>query len=127
MLGEGGCGQVCQVRHKLDNRVYALKKVRLHVKFDPDCEDCPQILNHPAMKEISAISKLNHKNIVGYKGCWIEAEELDSDRLRKIYNKLEQRTCRNNDSGETIEECEMDDPELALDDAMQMEVERKAF
>lgn len=79
------------------------------------------------MKEISAISKLNHKNIVGYKGCWIEAEELDSDRLRKIYNKLEQRTCRNNDSGETIEECEMDDPELALDDAMQMEVERKAF
>jgi translation initiation factor 2-alpha kinase 4 len=25
------------------------------------------------MKEIEAISKLNHKNIVGYKGCWVEA------------------------------------------------------
>ena len=33
------------------------------------------VLSHPAMKEIGAISRLNHDNIVGYKGCWVEAEE----------------------------------------------------
>lgn len=37
-LGEGGCGTVSQVRHKLDNRIYALKKVPLHTEFDPNCE-----------------------------------------------------------------------------------------
>jgi hypothetical protein len=36
------------------------------------------------MKEIEAISKLNHKNIVGYKGCWVEAQEPDLDRLKRI-------------------------------------------
>ena len=50
VLGEGGCGIVSKVRHKLDNRIYALKKVRMHVKFDPNTH-CP-ILSHPAMKEI---------------------------------------------------------------------------
>ncbi len=33
------------------------------------------------MKEIQAISNLAHKNIVGYKGCWVEAADLDSSRL----------------------------------------------
>jgi serine/threonine protein kinase len=37
-LGSGGCGSVSKVRHKLDNRIYALKKVSLHVMFNPDCE-----------------------------------------------------------------------------------------
>lgn len=36
------------------------------------------------MKEIQAISKLYHKNIVGYKGCWVEAGEPETDRLKRI-------------------------------------------
>ena len=71
-LGAGGYGTVSKVRHKLDSRVYALKKVNLHIKFA--AEEQKSILNHPAMKEIQAISKLAHKNIVGYKGCWVEAQ-----------------------------------------------------
>jgi hypothetical protein len=38
------------VKHKLDDRIYALKKVKLHALFDPNCEK--PILQHPAMKEI---------------------------------------------------------------------------
>lgn len=43
------------------------------------------------MKEISAISKLSHKNIVGYKGCWIEAEEPNSDRISKVLKKIQRK------------------------------------
>lgn len=50
VLGQGACGTVSQVRHKLDNRIYALKKIPLHTEFDPDCQE--PILQHPAMKEI---------------------------------------------------------------------------
>lgn len=70
-LGEGGCGKVTKVKHKLDGRNYALKTIAMHLKFDQ--EEQPLIAQHPAMKEIQAISKLSHKNIVGYYGCWIEA------------------------------------------------------
>jgi hypothetical protein len=51
----------------------------LHTKFEKNCEK--QILEHPAMKEIQAISKLAHKNIVGYKGCWIEVDVPDFNNL----------------------------------------------
>jgi hypothetical protein len=36
------------------------------------------------MKEIEAIAKLYHKNIVGYKGCWVEADDPNLDRIDKI-------------------------------------------
>lgn len=45
------------------------------------------LLSHPAMKEIEAISKLSHENIVGYKGCWVESEEPDLNRIDRIQQK----------------------------------------
>ena len=74
------------MRNKIDNRIYALKKVPMHVRFDPDING-PN-LQHTAMKEIEAISKLNHENIVGYKGCWVEAEKVDLNRLEKILSQI---------------------------------------
>lgn len=49
------------------------------------------MLSHTAMKEIEAISKLCHNNIVGYKGCWVEAEEPNRQRLDKIICKVLKR------------------------------------
>ena len=49
------------------------------------------VMGHPAMKEINAISKLSHKNIVGYKGCWVEAEEPKGTIIQKVLNKLKRR------------------------------------
>ena len=40
------------------------------------------------MREIQAISKLAHKNIVGYQGCWVEAEQPDTERVAKILSRL---------------------------------------
>ena len=64
------------------------------------------------MKEIRAISKLSHKNIVRYKGCWIEAEIPDTARLSKIMKKIQKRTRSNQD--EEIEEDDLDDPEFVM-------------
>jgi uncharacterized protein YaeQ len=44
------------------------------------------------MKEIQAISKLSHKNIVGYKSCWIEADEPDEERLDRICEKIKRKS-----------------------------------
>ncbi len=46
-------------------------------------------MSHIVMKEISAISKLSHKNIVGYKGCWVEAEEPPTERVEKVLKKIQ--------------------------------------
>ena len=50
-LGSGGCGTVSLIKHKLDKRLYALKKVKLHTEFDLKSEENP-LRQHPAMKEI---------------------------------------------------------------------------
>lgn len=86
-LGEGAFGEVSKVKHKLDGRIYALKTIKMHIEFNSDCEK--HIAEHTAMKEINAISKLSHKNIVGYKGCWVEADEPNEDIVRKLNAKLQ--------------------------------------
>ena len=43
------------------------------------------------MKEIEAISRLDHANIVAYKGCWVETCDLNQERLKKIALKIEAR------------------------------------
>jgi serine/threonine protein kinase len=91
-LGEGGNGAVFKEKHKLDGKIYAVKIVKVHVPYDASSNAVGDyVLAHPAMKEISAISKLNHKNIVGYKGCWVEAEVPTQDRLDKVVKKIKRR------------------------------------
>lgn len=111
-----------QVRHKLDQKIYALKKVALHVRFDED-SDCP-ITQHPAMKEIEAISKLQHKNIVGYRGCWIESEDVDTEELNRILRRLNRNKPR---FGNSIEESDSDDPEFRKFQEINQEQEDRAF
>ena len=62
----------------------------MHLQFDPsERPDARKraLLSHPAMKEIEAISKLSHKNIVGYKGCWVEAGHPNATRINRIQAK----------------------------------------
>ena len=35
-LGSGGCGTVFLIKHKLDKRLYALKKIKVHTAYDPE-------------------------------------------------------------------------------------------
>ena len=75
-------------QHKLDGKIYAVKVVRMYVPCQMEITVGDLLMSHPAMKEIAAISKLCHKNIVGYKGCWVEAEEPPPERIKKIMKKL---------------------------------------
>ena len=99
LLGEGGFGQVYKVKHKLDGQIYALKKILIHVKFDPNQSREARwkgLLSNPAMKEIEAISKLSHKNIVGYKGCWVEGGDPKTEMIDRIMAKQYKRRLRTN-------------------------------
>jgi hypothetical protein len=76
------------------------------------------------MKEIEAMTKLSHENIVGYKGCWVEADEPDCDRLNKIALKLKKRKGRQVVSiGEGIDESSGDDSQFALNAELENEFE----
>lgn len=62
------------------------------------------------MKEIQAISKLAHKNIVGYKGCWVEADEPNIDCLKKINSKIRKQAGKI--GIDPVEESDADDSEI---------------
>uniref|UniRef100_A0A8C1AJ18 Protein kinase containing Z-DNA binding domains n=1 Tax=Cyprinus carpio carpio TaxID=630221 RepID=A0A8C1AJ18_CYPCA len=54
-LGDGGYGCVYKVKHKIDGKIYALKKV---------------ILTRKADSEVKALAQLEHPNIVRYITSW---------------------------------------------------------
>ena len=82
ILGQGGFGKVFEVRHKLDQHTYALKKIRIHLSVDED------IKSHLVYREIQAMPMLNHKNIVRYFSCWVEAVEPSKVALAHSLSEL---------------------------------------
>ncbi|KAJ1652233.1 eukaryotic translation initiation factor 2-alpha kinase [Dispira simplex] len=63
-LGKGGYGEVVKARNKLDNRFYAVKKIKL----DPrDVE-----MNRKILREVSTLSRLHHEFVVRYYTTWYE-------------------------------------------------------
>ncbi|TFK91310.1 Serine/threonine-protein kinase [Polyporus arcularius HHB13444] len=64
ILGRGGFGQVVKARNKIDNRIYAVKKVKLR-----------DVGNDKIFREVSALSRLNHRFIVRYYTTWVETSD----------------------------------------------------
>lgn len=60
-LGKGGFGSVVQAKNKIDNHVYAVKKIPLRKR------DNPKLL-----REVLALSRLHHEFVVRYFTAWIE-------------------------------------------------------
>ncbi|XP_038069865.1 eukaryotic translation initiation factor 2-alpha kinase 1-like [Patiria miniata] len=74
LLGKGGFGKVykCpQVRSKLDQRLYAIKKIKLK---PTNIEKSLKLV-----KEVQLLASLKHANVVGYNTSWIEAEQASSN------------------------------------------------
>jgi len=63
-LARGGFGAVYKVRHKLDNALYAMKKILLKYW---DSQLCGKIL-----REVTTLARLSHPNVVAYKTAWLE-------------------------------------------------------
>lgn len=57
-VGKGGFGEVYKVVHKIENTVYAIKKVYLPLKVNED------IRNHKYFREVMSMTKFNHKNVI---------------------------------------------------------------
>lgn len=63
-LGRGGFGEVVKAKHKLENQVYAIKKIK---------QNSASALAG-VLSEIVMLSKLNHPNVVRYFTAWTETE-----------------------------------------------------
>ncbi|XP_060895373.1 interferon-induced, double-stranded RNA-activated protein kinase [Labrus mixtus] len=63
-LGKGGFGRVFKARQILLDKYYAVKVVRCKEK---------------ALREVAALSDLNHSNIVRYYTCWLEDSGYQGD------------------------------------------------
>jgi len=75
-LGKGGFGSVFKCFNKIDQNLYAIKKVPIRNLND---EKSNYYLN-----EVRHLSMLNHKNIVRYYTTWIEFDNIVEDDEVKI-------------------------------------------
>lgn len=88
LIAHGGFGEVCQAKNKLDQKVYAIKKVKL-VESQPDI--CQRTL-----REVNVFSNLNHPNVVRYHSSWLEYgftefTSLDNEDVTDGLNSSENR------------------------------------
>ncbi|XP_066152820.1 eukaryotic translation initiation factor 2-alpha kinase [Euwallacea fornicatus] len=66
-LGKGGFGVVFQVKHRHDDCDYAIKRITLPNKEKSRTR---------VMREVKALAKLEHKNIIRYFSSWVEHPPL---------------------------------------------------
>ncbi|KAG8504806.1 Interferon-induced, double-stranded RNA-activated protein kinase [Galemys pyrenaicus] len=64
-VGSGGYSQVFKARHKIDDKICVIKRVKYH--------------NHVAEREVKALAKLDHPNIVRYHDCWV-GDDYDPEK-----------------------------------------------
>ncbi|KAG7189624.1 hypothetical protein KM043_017306 [Ampulex compressa] len=79
-LGKGGYGVVFEAKNKIDDCNYAIKRIAL-----PNSQDSRERV----MREVKALAKLDHHNIVRYFNAWLECppvgwqEEHDQQWINK--------------------------------------------
>lgn len=89
-IGKGSFGSVHKVRRKLDNCIYALKKVRLAKLNSKEKSN--------AINEVRLLASINHPNIVSYKESFYDGDKQilcivmefadNGDLEEKILNKI---------------------------------------
>ena len=80
-LGEGSFGVIDKVYHKLDNKIYAIKKIPFSNKIDKTTFESK-------LKEVRSLATLSHKNILRYHSSWMEyhywEENFEGDSSNSI-------------------------------------------
>lgn len=82
-LGKGAFGSVVKARNKIDGRIYAVKKVRLS----------PGRHDEKIMREVNALSRLNHRFIVRYYTTWIEVNDAPMSTTASDDSSAESSYC----------------------------------
>ncbi|GBM42936.1 Eukaryotic translation initiation factor 2-alpha kinase 3 [Araneus ventricosus] len=67
ILGKGGFGVVMEVKNKIDDCEYAVKRIRIKT------EKYNELGYGSVMREVKALAKLDHPGIVRYFNSWIES------------------------------------------------------
>ncbi|XP_076064689.1 eukaryotic translation initiation factor 2 alpha kinase Gcn2 [Oratosquilla oratoria] len=70
-LGRGGFGHVFKVRNKVDDRIYALKRIPMYQQSES--------VRRKITREVKLLSSLNHENVVRYYTSWMETLTQDAD------------------------------------------------
>ncbi|KAI8850311.1 kinase-like domain-containing protein, partial [Chytridium lagenaria] len=89
-LGKGGFGSVVKARNIVDNRYYAVKKIKVNSKKDNASN---------LLREVQTLSRLHHPNIVRYYQAWYERRgSHNSDDTARGYRLLfiQMEFCENN-------------------------------
>lgn len=66
-----------QVRNKLDDCLYAIKRIKL--------TQTNIAVNKKIMREVKLLSSLNHENVVRYYNSWLE--NLETEEIRRHESK----------------------------------------
>lgn len=76
VLGKGGYGTVFHVKHKLDGRPYAVKKIPLGPNRLRRLQEKGQSEMDNILLELRTLARLDHPNVVRYYSGWIEYASL---------------------------------------------------
>ena len=78
VLGRGGYGVVYHVRHRLDNQVYAVKKVPISTARLHRIQKRGETEVEEVLRELRTLASLDHPNIVRYFNGWVEWVDGDA-------------------------------------------------
>ena len=86
-IGRGSFGTIYQVRHKLDGRIYALKRVKLSNFNSETTKSVKNVTSsipddNEVIREVQMLSRMQHVNVVRYYGAWVERHDdafIESD------------------------------------------------
>lgn len=79
-IGKGGYGKVFRVVNHLDGQQYAIKKITLSAKRLRKLRDGAGNELEELLREIRALARLEHLNVVRYFGGWIEQSSVPVTR-----------------------------------------------
>lgn len=68
-IGAGAFGSVLKVRNKLDNNLYAIKKIKMK-RLSPESK---------VLREVTTLAKLDHPNVIRYHAAWLEYSRHSSE------------------------------------------------
>lgn len=71
------CHTSSQVRNKVDDRIYALKRIQL--------DQQSEVVRRKIIREVKLLSSLNHENVVRYYTSWID----EFEQVRHFLSHLE--------------------------------------